>query len=231
VKKEEVGMLQTEIDLLRLLHSTETTFVERKSFSDTQDWVKTVVAFANSLRPDQEGVLFLGVTDKGEIQDHNTDLDSLQKKFSEKMKIIYPEGVYYDATEVSDGPRKCLAIVVPGGAQKPYFAGPPYLRVASTSVKPSPDQYERLLATRSDKAYKLQEWIGQAVTLKTSKRLNGVAFQIDTYESEAEVIDCNQFYLTVKYNNQKQSFSLGKLSISYNHQRDHLLVEVQTADY
>jgi hypothetical protein len=73
--------------------------------------------------------------------------------------------------------------------------------------------------------------MGRLVTLKTSKRLNGVAFQIDTYESEAEITDCNQFYLTVKYNNQKQSFSLSKVSVSYNHQRDRLLVEVQTADY
>ena len=224
-------MALDEAALLRHLHSTETTFVERKRVSDTQDFAKTVVAFANTLRPDEEGVLLIGATDQGGIENHNSDFDEMQKSFIKKTSEIYPERPHYYTVEVKEHGRSCLAVVVPGGRLKPYFSGPPYVRIASTSAKPSTDQYERLLAARSDKTYKLQEWMGQLVTLRTSKRLNGIAFQIDTYESEAEIIDCNQFYLTVKYNGQKQSFSLGKLSISYNHKRDRLLVEVQTTDY
>jgi hypothetical protein len=40
---------KTEADLLRLPHSTEHTFVERKTVGDTKDSVKTAVAFANTL--------------------------------------------------------------------------------------------------------------------------------------------------------------------------------------
>ena len=48
---------KTEQDLLRLLHSEETTFVERKTVGDTRDIAKTIVAFANTLPPDiKEGV-------------------------------------------------------------------------------------------------------------------------------------------------------------------------------
>lgn len=93
-------MRTDESSLLRLLHSAETTFVERKSAADTQDWVKSVVAFANTLRPEDFGVLFLGVTNKGEIQGQKDDLDSLQKKFVEKTRIIYPECPYYETYEV-----------------------------------------------------------------------------------------------------------------------------------
>jgi predicted HTH transcriptional regulator len=60
-------MALDEAALLRHLRSTETTFVERKRVSDTQDFAKTVVAFANTLRPDEEGVLLIGATDQGEI--------------------------------------------------------------------------------------------------------------------------------------------------------------------
>jgi predicted HTH transcriptional regulator len=56
---------KTEEDLLRLLHSEEITFVERKTVGDTRDFAKTIVAFANSLLHDQEGVLFIGATKLG----------------------------------------------------------------------------------------------------------------------------------------------------------------------
>src|SRR5277367_5030243 len=118
-------MPMNEDDLGRRLHSTETTFVERKRVSDTQDIAKTVVAFANTLRPDQEGGIFVGATDEGLLEDHNADLDKLQKTFVEKTRNIYPQCPYFEAHEVREGEKACLAIVVPGGPDKPYFAGPP----------------------------------------------------------------------------------------------------------
>lgn len=64
-----------EADLLRLLHSTEHTFAERKTQGDHKDWVKTVVAFANTFEPPIEGVLFIGATDEGNIESKPANLD------------------------------------------------------------------------------------------------------------------------------------------------------------
>jgi predicted HTH transcriptional regulator len=216
-----------ESDLIRRLRTEEATFTERKSASDTQDWVKTVVAFANSLRPDQNGVLYLGVTNKGEIQDHNTDLDSLQKKFVEKTKVIFPQCPYFEATVVSHEGKECLAITVPGGTQKPYFAGPPYFRVASTSAKATPAQFEQLLAARSDKAYELQQWVGKRITLKNLVRESGIAYHINEQTLEASLEACNQFYVTVSLGNMKRSCPLTRIDIAYDHEKDRLQIERQ----
>lgn len=218
-------MQTDEPSLLRTLRSSETTFVERKSAADTQDWVKSVVAFANTLRPEQNGVLFLGVNNKGEIQAHKDDLDSLQRKFAEKTRIIYPECPYYETYEVKDDEKRCLAIVVPGGSRKPYFAGPPYVRVASTSERPSPEQFERLLATRSDKAYQLQQWIDRLITLRFFSRRQGMGYQLDQSTHDAKILDCNQFYVTVNFNNRKWSYPLSRVEIAYDHVRDRLELE------
>jgi predicted HTH transcriptional regulator len=98
-------MALDEAALLRHLHSTETTFVERKRVSDTQDFTKTVVAFANTLRPDEEGVLLIGATDRGEIEDHNSNYDEMQKSFIKRTNDIYPERPNYYTVEVREGER------------------------------------------------------------------------------------------------------------------------------
>ncbi|MFZ0663370.1 MAG: ATP-binding protein [Acidobacteriaceae bacterium] len=219
-------MPYNEADLLRLLSSCETTFVERKSMGDAQDWVKTVVAFANTLIPEQEGILFLGVTDKGDIQNHNTDLDSLQKKFVEKTRVIYPECPYYRTQELGKDGRSCLAIVIPGGTRKPYFAGPPYFRVASTAHAATPEQFEQLLATRSDKAYFLHQWIDRAITIRIFSRIEGVAYRMDKHEGDAKLLACNGFYVTVSLNNGKWSYPLTRVNIAFDHRKDRLEIEI-----
>ena len=87
-------MALNEADLLRLLHSTEHSYAERKTANDPRDWVKTIVAFANTLDPSQEGVLFVGATDAGQIEEKQNNLDKLQKTLSDKAAAIYPP-VYF----------------------------------------------------------------------------------------------------------------------------------------
>jgi len=57
----------TEQELLTRLRNFEDQFVERKTSSDGRDWVKTIVAFANSTPIDSFSVLFIGVRNSGEI--------------------------------------------------------------------------------------------------------------------------------------------------------------------
>jgi len=209
-------MSLNESDLVRRLHSTETSFVERKRVSDTQDIAKTIVAFANTLRPDQEGVIFLGATDKGLIEDHGSDLDKLQRKFVDKTKNIYPECPYFEAHEVKEGDKACLAIVVPGGANRPYFAGPPYFRRASTSAKATREEFEQLLAARSSKAYELQQWIGKSITLHM---VDGPpAHRV----REVAVETCNHFYVTLFKDTWKVSYPLRMVELSFDHSQNRL---------
>lgn len=117
--------------------------------------------------------------------------------------------------------------MVPGGPLKPYFAGPPYLRVASISERPSLEQFERLLSTRSDKAYLLQKWIKRQITLRFFSRRQGMGYQLDQSTHEAKVLECNQFYVTVEFNNRRWSYPLSRVEIAYDHVGDRL--ELETA--
>jgi predicted HTH transcriptional regulator len=219
-------MAGDEPDLLRLLHSTEHSFVERKTIGDSKDWVKTVVAFANTVGDDQEGVLFIGATNDGEIQDPGSGLDKLQKTFSEKMQSAYPP-IYYTVTTVQEGEKECLAVIVPGSAARPHFAGPPYLRDGSQTVVAKSEQYESLLAARTGKVYELQKWVGKSITVRILTRQSGMAYVINQNVHEAQVNNANQFYLTVSFGNRIQSYPLNRFEISYDNAANRLEVEVE----
>lgn len=215
-----------ESDLLRLLHSTEHSFVERKTVGDSKDWVKAVVAFANTLSTDQEGVLFIGATDAGDIETSPSNLDKLQKTFSEKLQSAYPP-IYYTTKTVQEDGKECLAVIVPGSPAKPHFAGSPYIRDGSRSVVPDPQRYDSLLASRVGKAFELQRWEGKPITLRILSRQNGMAYMVNQTTEEASVIGANQFYLTVFYRNRDHSYPLNRLEISFDNVANRLEVQVE----
>jgi predicted HTH transcriptional regulator len=87
----------SDSDLLSRLKNFEDNFVERKSAGDSRDWLKTVVAFANSTPVGYPGVLFIGVKDNG-TPETGCNLDSLQQTFARKIQEAYPP-VYF-ATKI-----------------------------------------------------------------------------------------------------------------------------------
>ena len=83
----------TDTDLLLILKNCEDYFVERKTSGDSKDWLKTVVAFANSAPIGWPAVLYVGVKDGGEIE-QDLNLDNLQKTLSKKLASAYPPIFY-----------------------------------------------------------------------------------------------------------------------------------------
>lgn len=215
----------SEADLLRLLRSTEHTFAERKTIGDSRDWLKTIVAFANSLETNQEGVLFIGAKDNGEIEESPANLDKLQKTLSEKIQSAYPP-IYYTTRIVGYEGKECLAVIVPGSPSRPHYAGPLYLRDGSQTIIAKAEQHELLLAYRVGKARALREWLGKTITIRTFSRVEGVGYRLDQSVLDATVIECNHFYLTVMMNNRRWSYPLGRFEIAYDHVRDRLEIEV-----
>ena len=56
----------TDLDLWSRMQNLEDHFVERKTLGDSKDWLKTVVAFANSAPNGYPCVLYIGVKDHDE---------------------------------------------------------------------------------------------------------------------------------------------------------------------
>jgi predicted HTH transcriptional regulator len=212
-------------ELLRLLRDTENSFIERKTSGDSKDdWIKTVVAFANSLDPSQQGVLFVGVTDKGEIESNATNYDTLQNKFSERKRLIYPP-VFCVSFCVREGDRECLAVIVPGSPMKPHFAGPLYLRDFAKTVVASTEQYESLLAARTRKTYELQKWQDRDITLVEIHRYAGIAYRVERISQQAKLLACNQFYVSLVVGARKVAYALPAFEIAYDYENDRLQIE------
>ncbi len=155
----------TENDLLTRLRNPEDTFVERKTIADGRDWLKTVVAFANSTPVGHPAVLFIGAKNDGTIEAHTQDLDSLQKKFSSRIKDKAFPPVYYLFKVIGDSGKQCLAVIVPGSENRPHFSGQSYVREGSKTVVASQPQFDRLIAERQAKPYKILRWKGKYVSV------------------------------------------------------------------
>jgi len=211
-------------ELIARLTNYEDTFVERKSASDSGDWLKTVVAFANSAPVGYPAVLYIGVKNDGSIEG-KANLDSLQMTFNQKMSLAYPT-IYYLPRILEHEGKQCLAVIVPGSGTRPHFAGPSYIRVGSETRIASEQQFVELIASRHSKAREILNWKGKKISVDVM-RSEHLASQMGPvhYQWEPTVVDCNQHYVTIDLNGQK-SIPLSRVEISFDHDRQRLKLEI-----
>jgi predicted HTH transcriptional regulator len=209
----------TDQDILLRLISFEDAFVERKTANDSKDWLKTIVAFANSTPVGDPAILFIGVRNNGDIEE-GTNLDSLQRTLSEKMAVAYPPIYYLPKILQHDG-KQFLAVIVPGSENRPHFAGQSYVRVGSETKKASESQYEELLAQRQSKAFEILKWKNQEITME--RTYEG---RTTKYGSVAKVAGCNAFYVTLRQGNDSVSFALTKVEISHDDKERRLKLQI-----
>lgn len=205
----------TEEELLSLLRNFENAYIERKTIGDSKDWLKTVVAFANSTPIGYPAVLFIGVKDDGTPEQTDANLASLQQTLSQKLKRAYPP-IYCLPRIIRCEGRQVLAVIVPGSPDRPHFLGPAYVREGSKTVDASKTQFDLLIAERNSVAYRIRELRGNTVSfymteVSGAKRFTGSALT---------VVDCNQFFVTLKTPDppyELLSFALRGVDISYDH--------------
>jgi len=169
-------------DLLSKTTDTENNFVERKTASNTQEWLEAVVAFANSCPIGYPGVLYIGVADGGQVERRNplTNFETLQKTLSKKLDSAWPP-IYYLAKILKKDDLEFLAVLVPGSPLRPHFAGHSYVRVGPETRKASEKQFEDLIAQRSSKFRALQKLVGQTVSGSSFLRLFQSAAQSECW--------------------------------------------------
>src|SRR5260370_4156101 len=92
-------------DILLRLTAFEDSFVERKTVGDSKDWLKSIVAFANSTPVGDPAVLFIGVRNDGSIEGQ-ANLDSIQRTLSDKVSAAHPQ-IYYLPTVLQRDGKQC----------------------------------------------------------------------------------------------------------------------------
>jgi predicted HTH transcriptional regulator len=207
-------------ELLLRLRNFEDNFVERKTSSDAKDWLKTIVAFANSTPVGYPAVLFIGVKNDGTPEEKTVNLDSVQQSFNEKVKDAYPP-IYRLTKILNVGGKQLLAVIVPGSEQRPHFAGQAFIRKGSETVGASDEQFANLIASRNSKAYEILKWKGKEITVKF--------MDMAQRYRQSTVVDCNQFYCTIQSPNSLFSVPLGRVDIGFDNPEKCLMIEVRSS--
>jgi predicted HTH transcriptional regulator len=222
----------SDADLIARMRNFEDQFVERKVCSDSKDWVKTVVAFANSAPVDYPCILYIGVRDTGEIEDKQANLDSVQKTLNRMLQDAYPR-VPVLPKIITDDSKQALAVIVPGSALRPHFAGPSYVRIGSETFEASASQMETMIASRSGKVYKLSKYIGELVSVDNLSMVHNGLFQRTKWPDLALILDCNEFWVTLqqKTSGAKFSFVLKDVDLNWDHQNDRLHLDIIRREY
>jgi hypothetical protein len=188
---EENYAIVTEEDLLRKVSDTENNFIERKTISNTRDWLETAVAFANSCPVGQPGILYVNVDDNGAIipQLAEYDFEKLQKSISKKIGESWPT-IYFVTHILNKNGHEFIAVVVYGSQNRPHFAGRAFVRVGPENRDASEKQYDSLVAQRNRKFRALEKLVGKEVFLFDKSGRGGSGL--------GECIEANEFYLTIR---------------------------------
>jgi len=123
----------TDEQIIAKLRPSEDNFVERKSSSDKRDWLKTVIAFANTCPINFPGVLLIGVRHDGTIEER-VNLDQLQMTLNEILNEAYPP-IFRLPKVIEHAGRSFLAVLVPGSEERPHFSGPAFVRRGSETIR------------------------------------------------------------------------------------------------
>ena len=141
----------------------EDCLLERKLEGGLKDLVKTLVAFANSIKPGHTAVLLIGENDDGVAQGV-TNPDLTQKTIREKTESIYPPIVWRSRVYEKDG-KSCVRVEVEYSGETPHFGGPAWIRKGSSSEKASDEVFQRLIEFRLGKVRELAKWLEKEIVV------------------------------------------------------------------
>lgn len=184
----------TDDQLRQRLADHEDQLVERKSEGVKRDELRqTLSAFANTLMPDQLGILFIGVADKDGAISGVVDPDGVQKRVREAAVGCFPPIRSYEAHALANGVKTVVAVVISASNERPHFTGAAYVRVGSESVNASAAQFEKLVASRNDKAGAILRMGSGPITVEAiGRRLeNPMPAPGARYRSEAHIEACD----------------------------------------
>jgi hypothetical protein len=155
----------SEQQLVELISRPESEYLERKeSLPNKREIRKTLVAFANSVPENEQAVLFIGVTDNGEIRGI-VNSDRAQKDVRDAAGDCYPP-VKFHTTMLSLGANNVLAVLVEASKDRPHFTGQAYIRKGSQSVQASKEVFDEMIAARNDKARAILRHRSELVTIQ-----------------------------------------------------------------
>ena len=214
----------------------EDYLLERKTEGDLKDLLKTMVAFANSVRPGHTAVILIGEADEGTVKGV-TNPDNIQKKVRLTAEGIYPP-IVWRSEVYGEGSTQCVRVEIEYSGETPHFGGAAGVRQGSDTVKATDNIFQKLIELRSDKVRELTKWLGRKVTVRFDDstlpfddrgvRITKAAFA-DRWQfgQGATLISVNSFWITLqKENGPNMSEPITKVVLSFDDPNERLLLIV-----
>jgi predicted HTH transcriptional regulator len=198
------------------LYDKEDGWTERKSKGvSTEEIRKTIIAFANSLPEGQQGILFIGISDRtGEVEGVD-DTDALQKNIrrAAEEKTYPPIRIGHNSRVLDENGKSVVAVIVDASQNRPHFAGPAYVRVGSESVEASNSQFQELIATRTSIARKILDAKRKDETVLVDERRRGY----HPGRTQCKVESCDAHFANFKAVKEGWAYSasLSQITVSY----------------
>ncbi len=157
----------------RISHPEDGLTERKPESAGERDFKETITAFANSVPPGAEGVLFVGVADKTGAILGCKGVESLQKTISRLCSNdCYPPINHRLESHAFEG-KAVLAVIIPHSTLRPHFAGHAYRRVGSQNIKSDEPAYSDFLVARSSVGAKILEYRGKVVLIRTQGKKLG----------------------------------------------------------
>ncbi|PJZ47498.1 AlbA family DNA-binding domain-containing protein [Leptospira saintgironsiae] len=141
----------------------EDNLVEYKVESDLKDILKTLVGFANSVKPGHIARIYIGKDNSGKVVGV-TNPDNIQKKVREIADKIYPPIVWKSKVEVEKD-ISYVIVEIEYSEETPHFGGQAWVRKGSETILASPEVFNQLIAKRSSKIRTLGLYLNATVTV------------------------------------------------------------------
>jgi hypothetical protein len=206
----------------------EDGLLERKVESDLKDLLKTIVAFANSVRPGHTAVILIGEREDGDVPGV-TNPETIQQTVRRTCERVYPAVVWRSKVYEVNG-RYCVRVEIEYSGETPHFGGKAWVRDGTSSVEASSEVFQRLIAIRLDIVRELGQWIKKGITIEGEKEFTGPTTGRKhprwTGALDATLESVNEFWITFRLANNGKPYSepLKKLTLSYDHVADRLKV-------
>jgi hypothetical protein len=194
--------------------------LERKLESDQKDFLKTFVAFANSVLPGHTAIVLIGENNDGSVQGV-TDPDEMQKKVRRECERIYPDIVWRSLVYEKNG-KHCVRVEIGHSGNAPHFGEGAWIRRGSETVRANQEMFQRLIDLRSSMVHELAQWVGRDIYVAGDE--GSVSLQERSMVGhprwpgtrKAKLLFVNGFWASFDCENRLSSEPLEKLILSWH---------------
>jgi hypothetical protein len=209
----------------------EDCLLERKTESDLKDLRKTLVAFANSVKPEHKAVILIGEKDDGTIQGVKSP-DNIQKKVRETCDEIYPP-ILWKSKVYEKEEMHCVRVDIEYDGETPHFGGSSWVRKGSETIKASDEVFQKLIELRLGKVRELEKWIDKTITIAPDPQAMAVPHFLQNLpvrkRFESKLLGINNFWATFLREDRTNNMSmpLEKIILNWDDKHNRLMLLIK----